>query len=295
MELNQREKIKSILFLSPAIICFVVFLLIPMLYTVYLSFFDWNMIRPEMDFVGLDNYIKIFTDETTYKVLRNTFSYIGIILITNFCIPFVFAFVCKFVLHKFANFYKTTMFMPGFISLIVGSVIFTWILNPIVGPVALFLKEFGVKMPVWSTTEGLVIVVISLITSWKSFGYNFIMLYSAVSGVSGEVIEAAQLDNIPLRKIFLQIVAPMTGFTSFYMFVMTIIQGLTYVISPIDVLTKGGPNYGSSNIVYAAYFKAFYMFDTGGAAAMAVITLVIFGFGLFLLNEVVGKLVYYEN
>lgn len=295
MEINKRERLKSILFLSPAAICFVVFLIIPMLYTIYLSFFDWNMVRPEKDFVGLQNYINIFTDEITYKVLGNTFAYIGIILVVNFCIPFVFAFVCKFILKRFGDFYKSAMFLPGFISLVVGSIIFTWILNPIVGPVALVLKEFGIKMPVWSTTEGLVIVVISLITSWKSFGYNFIMLYSAVGGVSSEVIEAAQLDNIPLRKIFLQIVAPMTGSTSFYIFIMTIVQGLNYVINPIDVLTKGGPNYGSSNIIYAAYFKAFYVFDTGGAAAMAVLTLIIFGFGLYILNEIVGKLVYYEN
>ncbi len=295
MELNTRGKLRSLLYLSPTIICFVVFVIGPMLYTVYLSFFDWNMVRPEKDFIGFENYIRIFSDEETYKVLGNTFWYIGIILILNFCIPFVFAFVCKFVLNKFQNFYKVTFFLPGFISLIVGSIIFTWILNPIVGPVAYILELFGIKMPVWSTTEGLVIVVISLITSWKSFGYNFIMLFSAVSGVSGEVIEAAQLDNISLHKIFLQIVAPMTGSTSFYIFIMTIIQGLTYVINPIDVLTQGGPNYGSSNIVYHAYFKAFNVFDTGGSAALAVVTLLLFGFGLFILNEVVGKMVYYEN
>ncbi len=295
MELTTKGKLKSFLFLSPAIICFVVFLLIPMLYTIYLSLFDWNMIRPTKEFVGFENYIKLFEDEVTYKVLGNTFLYIAIILVLNFCIPFVFAFVCKFVLKKFQNFFKVTMFLPGFISLIVGSIIFTWILNPIVGPVAFILEAFGLKMPIWSTTEGLVIVVISLITSWKSFGYNFIMLYSAVGGVSSEVIEAAYLDNIPMHKIFLHIVAPMTGSTSFYLFIMTIIQGLTYVINPIDVLTNGGPNYGSSNIVYHAYFKAFNVFDTGGAAAIAVLTLLIFGVGLYILNTVVGKMVYYEN
>ncbi len=155
-----------------------------MLYTIYLSFFDWNMIRPTKTFVGFDNYVKIFTDPTFYKILKNTGAYVIILIGINFCIPFVFAFVCKYMLTKNQNLYKVTLFLPGFISLVVGSIIFTWILNPVSGPVSKLLSVIGIEMPVWTTTNGLVIVVISLITSWKSFGYNFIMLFAAVSGIS---------------------------------------------------------------------------------------------------------------
>ncbi len=292
--MNKGQK-RPYLYLAPVMVFFLVFMVVPVLYTIYLSFFDWNMIKPTMEFVGLGNYIDLLKSEDFWKIFRNTGLYILLLVGVNFVVPFIFAFVCKFMFQKFQNFYKVTLFLPGFISLVVGSMIFTWILNPVVGPVAMALKAVGITMPIWSTTEGLVIVVISLITSWKSFGYNFIMLFAAVGGVSSEVVEAAKLDDIPLYKIFTKVVAPMTGATSFYVLVMTITQGLTYVFSPIDVLTRGGPNYGSSNLIYDSYFQAFSLFETGTSAAVSVISLVIFGFGLYALNAFVGKKVYYEN
>ncbi len=289
------NKAKPYLFLTPAAIFFIVFIAVPIFYTIYLSFFDWNMVKPEMDFVGLSNYTDLLYDEDFQVVMVNTVLYIILLVLINFCTPFVFAFVCRFVFVKWKKFYKVSLFLPGFISLVVGSIIFTWILNPVAGPVSMLMELIGLEMPVWSKTEGLVIVVISLITSWKSFGYNFIMLLAAVSGVSEEVIEAARLDGISMPKIFIDIVAPMSGATSFYIFIMTIVQGLTYVFSPIEVLTEGGPNYASSNIIYDAYFRAFRLFETGEAAAVSVIALLVFGVCLFVLNEVVGKKVYYEN
>ncbi len=294
MNMSQKS-LKPYLYLTPVMIFFLVFLAVPVLYTIYLSFFDWNMIKPTKEFVGLGNYMNLMVSGDFWKIFSNTVWYILLLVGINFIVPFIFAFVCKFMFQKFQNFYKVTLFLPGFISLVVGSMIFTWILNPVVGPIAMGLKAIGITMPIWSTTEGLVIVVISLITSWKSFGYNFIMLFAAVGGVSTEVVEAAKLDDIPLHKIFTKVVAPMTGSTAFYVLVMTITQGLTYVFSPIEVLTGGGPNYGSSNLIYDSYFQAFNLFETGASAAVSVISLLIFGVGLYLLNGFVGKRVYYEN
>ncbi len=294
MNLGKR-KVKPYLYLTPVFVFFLVFMVVPVFYTIYLSFFDWNMIRPTKEFVGLANYTDLLLSQDFWKIFINTLFYILLLVAINFIIPFIFAFVCKFILNRFQNFYKASLFLPGFISLVVGSMIFTWILNPVAGPLSMVLETMGITMPIWSTTEGLVVVVISLITSWKSFGYNFIMLFAAVSGVSGEIVEAARLDDIPLHKIFLKVVAPMTGATSFYVFVMTIVQGLTYVFSPIEVLTGGGPNYGSSNLIYDSYFQAFSLFETGTSAAESVISLLLFGVGLYALNSVVGKKVYYEN
>ena len=92
--------------------------------------------------------------------------------------------------------------MPSVISLVVGSILYVWILNPISGPIAIIAKYFGISMPFWSKTEGWVIAVLCIITTWKTFGYNFIIILAGVSGVSTEVIEAARLDYIPMWKIF---------------------------------------------------------------------------------------------
>lgn len=94
------------------------------------------------------------------------------------------------------------------------------------------------KLPFWSKTEGWVIAVLCIITTWKTFGYNFINILAGVSGVSMEVIEAARLENVPMWKIFKDIVVPMSSATGIYVFITTIVQGLQYVFTPIKVITQ---------------------------------------------------------
>lgn len=290
-----KEHILAGVFILPAFIAFCVFMFWPLIRTIYLSFFDWNMIKPVKEFVGLQNYIELFQDEVTYKVLGNTVVYIVILLIMNLVAPYVVSYLLTFVIEKGKGFYKTAFFLPSVISLVVGSVLYVWILNPISGPVAIILKNFGMQIPTWSKTEGLVIAILSLITSWKVFGYNFIIVLGGVMGVSQEVIEAAKIDNNSDYKIFTQIVLPMSSATGVYVLIMTIVQGLQYVYTPIKVVTQGGPNYASSNLIYQSYHEAFTLYQTGDASALSVVTMALFIVLLLLEFKFVEKGVYYEN
>jgi len=290
-----REK-KYLLFLLPTFIVFVIFMFWPLVYSVYLSFLNWNMMpHRAREFVGFANYIAIFNAPETWRVIGNTFMYIAILLVLNFVMPFVLAFVLNTVITKFRNLYKPILFIPSIISLVVGSMVYTWILNPIIGPVSHIMGFLGMDMPVWSRTQGLVIVVISIILTWKIFGYNFIVLLGGISGIPEDVIESAKLDKIPLHKIFLNIVMPMSSAVGVYVFVMTIVQGLQFGFIPISILTEGGPNWHSSNLIYQAYHEAFVVFDTGRGAAFSVLTLILFAFLLWLEFKFVEKGTYYEN
>jgi len=290
-----RENWKAYFLLFPSLLIFAFFMFWPFIYTIYLSFFDWNMISPTKEFVGLQNYIDILTDPKSYNIFGNTFIYIAILLVLNCVVPYVFAFVIDMVLKRFKGFYKGALFMPAFISLVVGSILFTWILNPVSGPVAIILGWFGLEMPIWSKMDGWVIFVLSLITSWKVFGYNFIVLYASINGISRELIEAARLDQVPLWRIFFQIVLPMSSATGIYVFIITIVQGLQYVFTPIKVITQGGPNYASSNAIYHAYHEAFVLYRTGHSAALSILTMVIFLVLLFIEIKFVERGIYYEN
>lgn len=281
--------------LIPSIIIFAVFTFWPILYTVYLSFFDWNMISPTKEFVGLNNYIEVLSDPKTYRILGNTFLYIALLLVINCAIPYIFAFVIDIVLKKYKNFYKSALFLPAFISLVVGSILFTWMLNPVSGPLAIVFGWIGLEIPNWSKAEGWIIVVLSLITSWKIFGYNFILLYASINGISREIIEAAKLDNIPLWRIFIQIILPMSSATGIYVFIITIVQSLQYVFTPVKVVSQGGPDYASSNLIYHAYHEAFVVYRTGHSATLSIITMALFLLLLFLEFKFVERGVYYEN
>ncbi|MEK4025873.1 carbohydrate ABC transporter permease [Sporosarcina sp. FSL W7-1283] len=290
-----RENAIGYLLLVPSIIIFAVFTFWPIIYTVYLSFFDWNMISPTKEYVGLKNYIEVLSDPKTYRILGNTFLYIALLLVINCAIPYIFAFVIDIVLKKYKNFYKSALFLPVFISLVVGSILFTWMLNPVSGPLAIVFGWIGLEIPNWSKAEGWIIVVLSLITSWKIFGYNFILLYASINGISREIIEAAKLDNIPLWRIFIQIILPMSSATGIYVFIITIVQSLQYVFTPVKVVSQGGPDYASSNLIYHAYHEAFVVYRTGHSATLSIITMALFLLLLFLEFKFVERGVYYEN
>ena len=275
---TKKQTILGYLFLIPSLAVFAVFMFYPLLYTFYLSFFEWNMVKPVKKFVGLNNYIAVFRDPNTFKILGNTLAYILVLLVLNFVLPYILSFILSAVIRHGKSFY-----------------LYTWILNPISGPVAIILGKFGIQMPFWSKTDGWVIAVLCIITTWKTFGYNFINILAGVSGVSQEVIEAARLDQVPLWKIFLDIIVPMSSATGIYVFITTIVQGLQYVFTPIKVITQGGPNYASSNLIYASYHEAFTLYRTGTSSAISILTMLLFIVLLLLEFKFVEKGVYYEN
>jgi len=281
--------------LAPALILLAIFTIGPLIYTIYLSFFDWNMISPTKTFVGFDNYIELFQSETFRKIIFQTFQYIVLFILLNTVVTYIFAYIIAHLVDRWKPVYKAAIFTPSVISLVVGSMLFLWILNPVSGPVATVLGWVGLSIPNWTVTEGTVIVVLSLIVAWKVFGYNFIVLYSGIVGIPDEVIEAARLDKISKFRIFTDIVIPMSSATGFYILIMTIVQGLQYVFTPIRVVTQGGPNHLSSNLIYHSYHEAFDLFNTGVSAATSVITLVIFVILLALQFLFVERNVYYEN
>ena len=292
---KKRDTILAWAFVFPATFAFVIFMFWPLAYTVYLSFLKWNMVAPVKKYVGIKNYVDIIKDKDTIQIVVNTLLYIFILVIINFVVPYILSFVNTFVMKRGKSIYKSLLFIPSLISLVVGAIALQWIFNPISGPISGFLSEFGISMPTWSKTKGLVIFVISLVAVLKSFGYNFLVLLSGMGSVSEELIEAARLEKTPDRTIFRKIVMPLTSSTAIYVLIISIVQGMQYVFTPIKVLTEGGPNNASSNIIYGVYQEAFGFYNTGKASALSIMTMFIFLVLLFLEFKYVERGVYYEN
>lgn len=281
--------------LVPAISIFTGFVFWPIARTIYLSFFDWNMISKNKRFVLLNNYTSILIDSVVYKSLGNTFLYIVFLVIFNFILPYIFAYALALLITKLKSFYRAMIFFPSIISLVVASLVFLWLFNPMSGPISKVYELFGIESPFWLKTNGLVILLISIITAWKIFGYNLILLLAGVLEVPSELIESAKIDNISNFQIFIYIVLPMTSSTALYVLIMTVVYGLQQVFVPINVLTQGGPNNGSTNLVYSIYQYAFTFFQTGRASALAIITTLFFFVLISLKIKILEKGVYYEN
>lgn len=286
---------QAALYLLPAGLLFLVFYYWPLLQNAYLSLFSWNMVSPKMKFVGMENFSVIFASPELWKILLNTVLFVVIMLVLNFVLPYIYSFILGHVITRFSSFYRSALFLPSTLSLAVASILFLWIYNPLAGPLQIILSWFGMESPRWFKEDFLVIFAICTIIGWKVFGYNMIVMLAAMVAVPKELIEAAKLENASNWTIFRKIILPMTSSTAIYVFTITVVFGLQYVLVPVNMLTQGGPDQGSSNLVYIIYQYAFTFFQTGRSAAYAVITMVCYLLFLFVKNKFLEKKVYYEN
>lgn len=291
----EKNKWHAFLFLLPSIFFFAVFSYWPLLQNLYLSFFSWNMVSPTMQFVGIDNYTAVLGSEELIKILANTVVFVAIMLVLNFVLPYLFSFVLGHLIERGKGFYRSALFMPATLSLAVASILFLWIYNPLAGPLSIVLSWFDLESPRWFKENWLVIFAICTIIGWKVFGYNLIVMLAAMLAVPKEMIEAAKLENASNWQIFKQIIVPMTSSTAIYVFTITVVFGLQYVLVPVNMLTQGGPDQGSSNLVYIIYQYAFVFFQTGKSAAFAIITMVCYIAFLLFRTKYLEKKVYYEN
>lgn len=291
----EKNKWHAFLFLLPSIFFFVVFSYWPLLQNLYLSFFSWNMVSPNMTFVGIENYTAVLGSKELIKILANTVVFVAIMLVLNFVLPYLFSFVLGHLIERGKGFYRSTLFMPATLSLAVASILFLWIYNPLAGPLSIVLSWFDVESPRWFKENWLVIFAICTIIGWKVFGYNLIVMLAAMLAVPKEMIEAAKLENASNWQIFKQIIVPMTSSTAIYVFTITVVFGLQYVLVPVNMLTQGGPDQGSSNLVYIIYQYAFVFFQTGKSAAFAIITMICYIAFLLFRTKYLEKKVYYEN
>lgn len=291
----EKNKWHAFLFLLPSIFFFVVFSYWPLLQNLYLSFFSWNMVSPNMTFVGIKNYTAVLGSEELIKILANTVVFVAIMLVLNFVLPYLFSFVLGHLIERGKGFYRSTLFMPATLSLAVASILFLWIYNPLAGPLSIVLSWFDLESPRWFKENWLVIFAICTIIGWKVFGYNLIVMLAAMLAVPKEMIEAAKLENASNWQIFKQIIVPMTSSTAIYVFTITVVFGLQYVLVPVNMLTQGGPDQGSSNLVYIIYQYAFVFFQTGKSAAFAIITMICYIAFLLFRTKYLEKKVYYEN
>lgn len=286
---------QAAIYLAPAVLILAFFSYWPILQDLWLSFHTWNMVSPTMKFVGLANYRQLLTGAELGKVLLNTAFYILVLLLLNFILPYITSYIVAHRLKRFQGFYRSALFIPSTVSLSVASILFLWIFNPLAGPLHLLLAEVGRQTPSFFKEPGLVIIAIGTIIGWKVFGYNLIVLMAAMVDVPKELIEAARLENASNWQLFRKIIIPLTSPTALYVFVITVVFGLQYVLVPVNMLTQGGPDQASTNLVYIVYQYGFVFFQTGRAAAFAVLTLLLYALFLLLKAQFIDKKVHYEN
>ena len=248
----------AILFLAPNFIGFMIFTLIPMVFSLVMSLYDWPLTGTHT-FVGLKNFITLFTkDILFFKVMKNTFVYVIAYVGLNVIIALGMA-VWITSLKKANQFFRSVFFLPMMVGIVSSTMIFKWILSD-TGIVNTVLRFFGAEGFNWFGSTKTAMIAVVIVSIWQGFGYNMVIFISGLLSVPKSLTEAA--------KIFFKITLPAMSPSIFFAVVMTVISSFQ-VFDQTFVSTMGGPNNETNTMVLYLYNNAFKYQRLGYASAIA--------------------------
>ncbi len=252
--------------LLPNIIGFFMFMLVPVITTFLLSFTKYDMLtRPK--FAGFKNYIDMVKDPIVWQVTGNTILYMVLTVPVGMCLSLLLAVALDRKIG-FKRFYSAAFFLPSITSMVVISIVWQWIYNPEFGLLNFGLSLFGIPAGKWLTSASTSLISIAIVGIWKRLGYDMIIFLSGLQGISATYYEAAELDGVGKLQQFRYITMPMLKPTTFFVFIMAIINSFQ-VFDQVMLMTSGGPGRSSSVLVHYLYQNAFQYFKLGYACAIA--------------------------
>lgn len=262
----------AFMFVILPVIGFLVFSLLPFLYSIYASLTDWNGLG-RMNFIGIENFQKLVHDPYFYKTMWNT-----LFLMLGIPIGLILSFALASALSrgiKGTTIFRTIYYIPVISSLAAISILWQWAYNGDFGLVNQALDIFGIDGPNWLQNPTTVKPAIILMTVWKGLGYSMLLYLAAIQSVPKTFYEAAELDGATAFQKFRNITWPMVKPVTFFLIVTNIIGG-SQIFTEINIMTPtGGPEYSSATIVWYIWQKAFKNWQMGYACSMALVLAVI--------------------
>lgn len=280
---QRKEEIAGYLFTVPCFIGILIFVALPIVFSLILGFMKWNPMQglKAAKFVGLENFERMLEDERLHAALKNnlvyTISYVPI------SVSLALLVACALNKKVFCKVPLRLMFFLPYVSALV-SVSYIWLilLNPNGGPVNSVLAALGVKnLPGWFTKTDSSLAGIVIVSIWHDMGYYMIIFLSALQSLPQSVYESAKIDGAGPVRTFFSVTVPLMASNIFFVTILATMNSFK-VFDQINVLTEGGPGYSTNVLVYAIYHYAFREFNIGYASAIAVLLfLIIFAISSF--------------
>jgi multiple sugar transport system permease protein len=269
----------ALLCLSPTAVIGGIFLLLPILFSLYLSFHQWSILDPSQPFVGLSNYQRLVNAAEFWQALRNTVVYTAGTVGVGAALSLGLAVLLDRPIRGL-TFYRTAYFMPVVTSTVVVAIVWTWIYNPQYGLMNDLLRRVGLPTTNWLADPRWALVAITIMGIWKTAGYNMVIFLAGLQTIPDIYYEAARIDGAGAWSRLRHITLPMLRPTTAFVLITSTIFSFQ-VFGPVYVMTGGGPMRSTTVIVYYLYQRAFEFRDMGYASAVAwVLFLVLFSLSL---------------
>ncbi|MFD2671677.1 carbohydrate ABC transporter permease [Marinicrinis sediminis] len=264
---NKKQSLVGYLFIAPNMLGVTLFFIIPAIYSLYLVFTNYTFGATEVDFIGLDNFRRLFQDDLFYTSIWNT-----LIFLASVPISILLAFLVAIVLNQsvyLKGILRSLYFMPYITSGI--AIAFVWMLlfQPQQGPINSMLRAIGIDNPPgWLSTMETSMYAIDIIWIWFLLGYNMIIYLAALQEVSTEQLEAAKMDGAGRWKTIRHVIWPLVSPTTFLLLITGLIMTVkTFGI--IQAITQGGPGNSTTILSLFVYKTAFRYYEMGYASAIS--------------------------
>ena len=281
MDRMLRDKKIIALFITPVLIIFSCLIPIPLILSLALGFFRWNLLDLPR-FVGLDNFIRLFTmDDIFLQSIKNTLQYVLYTAVMQIPIAVIFA-VMLTRGKRFEKLFVNLIFMPVALSGTAVALMFYFIYNP-TGVLNAALTAIGLNTLThsWLAEEATAMAAICVKVAWQFIGYHMVIYITGIANISQDLVEAAKIDGASTPQITTRIILPLLKPVALTSTVLVCVNGLKSFDS-VYVMTRGGPFNATEVMASHMYNKAFLQMAYGYSAAIGVI--------LFVLCIVVTKL-----
>ena len=268
--LNERRMYWVILL--PVLLFFLLFQYYPILKSLYISFFDYGLLRRETPFVGLQNYIRQFQDLLFLSALRNTLIFVALAVTIGVSMALFLAVMVERA-GRWAGFYRTLYFIPVVISLMATSMIWRW-LYASNGLFNFVLTYVGLEPQAWLLSENLALPSLIALTIWKNIGFDLVLFSAALQAIPASYYEASSLDGASSWQNFRFITLPQLRPIVLLVCITAVIRSFQ-IFTTVLAMTQGGPLNATRTIVYHIYEQGIQYDEMGYASAAAVILLVL--------------------
>ncbi len=256
------------IFILPSFLHLLLFLLIPLLLSLYLSFTDWNSPAiTNAPFIALRNYAFMIGDLRFWNALTNTLYYTVLYVPLGMLVSLVLALILNRPMRGVTTF-RSLFFMPVISSWVAVSVIWITLLDPNAGILNFILGMAGVPKVNWLGDPHTAMIAIVIISIWKNAGFSMVIWLAGLKAIPRTLYEAALLDGAAGLKAAWYITLPLLAPTTFFLTITGIIVSFQ-VFSPIYVITRGGPLDSTDVVVFRIYQRAFQEFQLGYASALS--------------------------
>lgn len=276
-----RSFLTAMLYLSPSLVIFVLFVFLPLVRTIDLSTFLTDAIGRPVERTWLENYQTIFSDSDLANSLRISLTFALYVVPASLALALFLAVLGNLNLRGISVFrviFSSTIAVSG----ATASLIFLFLFHPAIGVFNYLLDLMRLPRVAWLTSDATALLSVSMVSIWLSLGFNTTIFLAALQGISQELYESARIDGANFWAQFRHITIPLISPTIFFLVVVSTL-GALQTFTQINIMTRGGPVESTNVIVYLIY-RAFYFNGQYGIAAALSVVLFLIMLGLTIIQ-----------